>query len=303
MNEAMPLPYHDEQAAALLGDDTWCVRYLFHLRWPRDFICPSCGLSGGKREAQATITCRGCGKTCSITSGTLLHGTKKQPSAWLRMAWWLCGPQEDLSAKLLQHQFHIASYQSAWKWLKILRLAMKRVNRKRCAGSIEIDSRFIRFGAAPASGRYLLAAVEVEPKRRLSGRVGLAQYPTLADDVLFGFIERYSEPGSTILAPDRPEFFLDSIPDRLYLQEPRCLRQERANEAIDGCLGSFSARLGPKMTAARLQEHLDDFCFQTNAHLCDRSARFEQLVKALLLPPPGGLRKRAPEACRAGGQP
>ncbi|BDD86582.1 hypothetical protein [Desulfofustis limnaeus] len=286
MNEAMPLPHHDDQAATLLRDETWCVRYLFQLRWPSDFICPYCGLSGGRRKPQATITCRCC------------TAPKNRPP---RGCGWP-GPQEALSAKRLQHQFHINSYQSAWKWLKILRLAMKRTNRKRCAGSIEIDSRFIRFGVAPASGRYLLAAVEVEPKLRFHGRVSMAQHSTLAADVLLGFIERCSEPGSTILTPDRPEFLLNSSPGRLYLQEPRCLRQERANEAIDDCLGSFSNRLGPKMTAARLQEHLDDFCFQSNARLSDRGTRFEQLVKALLLPPPGGLRRRSPEACRAGGQ-
>jgi len=41
-------------------DEAACVAYLLRLRWPRGFICPSCGIAKGWLTARQQIRCAGC---------------------------------------------------------------------------------------------------------------------------------------------------------------------------------------------------------------------------------------------------
>ncbi|MBE0583353.1 MAG: hypothetical protein IH612_06260 [Desulfofustis sp.] len=303
MPQAAALPELQENLEDLLQNETWCTRYLFLFRWPGDFICPGCGRNGGQRRPAATVTCRYCGKTTSITTGTLLHATKKPLSAWLQALWWLSAAPQQLTGKSLQRRLTIRSYQTAWNWMKILREAMKRANRQRCSGTIEIDGGFIAFSKDGSTGRYVLAAVEVEPKNRLAGRLHLAQHSALISGQVARFIEEHTEPGSTILAPDRSPFYLPAFANRLYLIETGCTSQDRAREAVEHCCDCFEEQQGPKHSPARFQEYLDEFCFRTNsARLANRRMVFEQLIDAVLLPLPGSCRQSG-EPCTAGGLP
>jgi hypothetical protein len=304
MPHAVPLPEHQENSADLFRDETWCTRYLFLIRWPGDFICPGCGGNGGQRRPATTITCRYCGKTTSITTGTLLHATKKPLSSWLQALWWLSAPPQHLAGNTLQRCLGIRSYQTAWNWMKILREAMKRANQHRCSGTVEIDCGFIAFSKDGGTGRYVLAAVEVEPKNRLAGRLRLAQHPSLINAQLARFIEENTEPGSTILAPDRAPFYLPSFANRLYLIETGCSIQDRAREAVELCCACFAEQQGPKHSVARLEEHLDEFCFRTNStRLANRRMVFEQLVDAVLLPHSDSGQQSAAAPCTTGGLP
>ncbi len=304
MPQAPPLPDDQNRWSALLRDETWCTHYLFLLRWPQDFICPACGRSGGRRPPATRITCRNCGKTTSITTGTLLHGTKKPLSFWLQAFWWLSSLPQQLTGKTLQRHMGLKSYQTAWSWLKTLRRAMKNADRQRCSGTIELDCGFVDFGSDEAHGRYLLAAIEVEPKHRLPGRLHLAHCAIPTESLLVAFIENTTDPGSTILAPDRRLFCLQNRPDRLYLVETGCNDQERAREAINRCCTGFREQQGPKCSPARLQEHLDEFCFRNNsALLADRRLIFDRLIEAMLLHNGRNRRPRIGEPHPAGGLP
>ena len=304
MQQAPPLPDDQNRWSALLRDETWCTHYLFLLRWPQDFICPACGRSGGRRPPATRITCRYCGKTTSITTGTLLHGTKKPLSFWLQAFWWLSSLPQQLTGKTLQRHMDLKSYQTAWSWLKTLRRAMKYADRQRCSGTIELDCGFVDFGSDEAHGRYLLAAIEVEPKHRLPGRLHLAHCAIPTESLLAAFVENTTDPGSTILAPDRRLFCLQNRPDRLYLVETGCNDQERAREAINRCCTGFREQQGPKCSPARLQEHLDEFCFRNNsALLADRRLIFDRLIEAMLLHNDRNRRPRIGEPHPAGGLP
>ncbi len=304
MQQVAPLPDDQNRWSALLRDETWCIHYLFLLRWPQDFICPGCGRSGGRRPPAARITCRYCGRTTSITTGTLLHGTKKPLSLWLQAFWWLSSLPQQLTGKTLQRYLGLKSYQTAWSWLKTLRRTMKDADRQRCSGTIELDCGFVDFGSDKTNGRYLLAAVEVEPKHRLPGRLHMAHCALPTEPLLVAFVENTTDPGCTVLAPDQQLFFLRNRPDRLYLVETGCASQERAREAINRCCERFREQQGPKRSPARLQEHLDEFCFKNNsALLANRRLIFDRLVEAMLLRDEHNRRLYVGEPHPAGGLP
>ncbi|MEE4313336.1 MAG: hypothetical protein V2J11_02520 [Desulfofustis sp.] len=304
MQQATPLLDDQNRWSALLRDETWCTNYLFLFRWPQEFICPACGRSGGRPSPAIRVTCRYCGKTTSITTGTLLHGTKKPLSLWLQTLWWLSALPQQLTGKTLQRQLGLKSYQTAWSWLKTLRRAMRDADRQRCSGTIEVDCGFISFDSGETQGRTLLAVVEVEPKNRMAGRLHLAHCAMPTPQLLVAFIENTTEPGSTLLAPDRPPFILSSRPNRLYLVETGCTSQERAREAIDRCYARFRQQQGPKCSPARLQEHLDEFCFRHNSALsANRRLIFDRLVEAVLLTDDDFRQQAHAEPLPAGGLP
>ncbi|MFN2356095.1 MAG: transposase, partial [Desulfopila sp.] len=63
-----------------------CVTYLFQKRWPWGFKCPFCQRVQKDMAPAYTVVCRYCRKQTSITAHTLMHGSKKNLVAWMRVA-------------------------------------------------------------------------------------------------------------------------------------------------------------------------------------------------------------------------
>jgi len=72
---------------ARFATEAECRGYLWSLRWPDGFTCPSCG--GGKgwpvREARL-MECATCGHQTSLTAGTIFDNTKTPLRIWFRAA-------------------------------------------------------------------------------------------------------------------------------------------------------------------------------------------------------------------------
>ncbi|WP_080561617.1 transposase [Shewanella baltica] len=73
--------FHDEQS---------CTSYLYALRWPNGFICPSCSshqspyqLSNGK------LKCHACRSQCSVTSSKLFDKTRTPMKSWFAAVWFI----------------------------------------------------------------------------------------------------------------------------------------------------------------------------------------------------------------------
>ena len=59
-------------------DQRACAEYLLAVRWPDGFRCPACGhdRSWAYKTKAWTFQCAKCAKQTSVTSGTIMHGTK-----------------------------------------------------------------------------------------------------------------------------------------------------------------------------------------------------------------------------------
>jgi len=111
------------QYNTLFATEQDCIAYLFHKRWPDGFHCPFCGRHQKEIAPAHTVVCRYCRKQSSITASTLMHGSKKNLSEWMQVAAQFCFSKDGMSARSLQNSFNIATYQTAWNWLKKLRKA------------------------------------------------------------------------------------------------------------------------------------------------------------------------------------
>ncbi|WP_280516453.1 transposase [Actinomyces succiniciruminis] len=72
---------------AWFADDDACRDYLDWLRWPHGFVCPWCGGGAAGTGRAGAYRCLGCRRRVSVTSRTLLDGTRVPGSSCLRARW------------------------------------------------------------------------------------------------------------------------------------------------------------------------------------------------------------------------
>lgn len=262
-----------------LESESWCITYAFNLKWPDGFFCPGCGtrheLQGGRRK----LVCRYCGRYGSLTSGTLLHGSKKRLSHLLQTLWWASGEKSSLTIRKLQHHTGLTSYQTAWFWMKKLRLVMRRVLKK-CRG-------IVLSGTCPVAERdkpeVLLVALESTAGGRSTGQLRMGYCPLLDGKQIERFWREVVQPGSVILVPAAEPFLSVRLPDMLLTTE----NVPSDHEAIiDVCAAYRSWLICKKQRCSRVsspQDLVEEFCFMHNSRLySNRLLLFEDLVSEAL---------------------
>ncbi|MBA3006633.1 MAG: IS1595 family transposase [Proteobacteria bacterium] len=177
------------------SNETACVAYLLRLRWPRGFVCPSCGVAKGWLTARQQIRCAGCQRQISITAVTIFEGTRKPLRIWFLAVWYVTNQKFGGNALGLQRILGLGSYQTAWSWLHKLRRAMISPERDLLHGHVEVDETYVGGAEEGLHGRQIekkaivVAAVEVyEPKS--FGRIRLQQVSDVSGDSLIGFIRQ-----------------------------------------------------------------------------------------------------------------
>ncbi len=177
------------------------MEYLIQMRWPDGFVCPSCGGPKAWRTGRTLFHCAGCGRQVSVTAGTIFQGTRKPLQMWFRAMWWVTSQKNGASAKGLQQNLGMGSYQTAWAWLHKLRRAMVRPGRDRLSGLVEVDETYVG-GQEERPGRgaenKTLVAIAVEKNGRALGRTRMAVVRDASRDQLCGFVQACVEPASTI---------------------------------------------------------------------------------------------------------
>ena len=184
-----------------------CRRYLVACRWPDGVRCPRCG--GGDTYGLAgrgLLQCRSCRHQTSVTAGTVLHRARVPLRLWFSAAYLVTTHTPGFSAVQLQRQLGLDRYETAWTMLPKLRRAMRRPERDRIAGPVEVDE---TDGGGVEEGRrggrrrdstkaIVVGAVEVRDGGG-SGRIRLAVVEDLSATSLTAFVTAAVKPGNTVL--------------------------------------------------------------------------------------------------------
>ncbi len=271
-----------------------CMEYLSHVRWPEGFVCPACGGGTGWPTARGTIFCGRCQRQTSLTAGTILHKTRQPLLAWFLAMWLVCTQKTGLSAKVLQRELGLSSYQTAWLMLQKLRQAMVRLGRDSLLGSVEVDETYLGGKEEAVHGRALLGkalvVIGVELRGRQIGRIRLRHVPDASGKSLVGFVSDCVEPGAKVHTDGWPGY--------------ACLNQEGYRHKISPISGNAESAIDVfphvhlvasllkrwlrathqgNVSAKHLQRYLDEFAFRFNRrrshHICKLFHRLaEQLV-------------------------
>ena len=275
---------HDEQLfREMFPDETACVDYLFQIRWSEGFICPTCLWQDQTVEPSRTVTCRHCGNRTSLTTDTVMHGTKKPLQTWLQAIWWLCGSESGSSAKDLQRLLKLTSYQTAWTWMLKLRTVMAAADTEPCQGLVEIGSAAVAPAWEKPERALVIAAAETIFPTGITGRVRMQVIEQLTAETVTAFLRTAVHSGGSIVGPDFEPYMAADTSGSVYVIDASAVNPARINEIIS----SFEIWLNKVhrggVAVKHLQHYLDEFCFRNNSvSLPDRKAVFNSLLRGCM---------------------
>jgi transposase-like protein len=258
-----------------------CQKYLAACRWPDGFMCPRCG----HRSAYELVKlrrwqCAGCRRQISVTAQTILHNTKMPLTVWFWAAYLMTTDKRGISALLLQRQFALRRYETAWMMLHKFRRAMVNLEREPLRGQVEVDETWIGGNQAGLRGsrqlkgrKAALVLVAVEKRGRATGRARMALIPDFKSTTLLSFLKQNVVPGSTVHTDGLKSFAGLQEAGFEHVARPQPLRIDMRKGAksvlplADRAIGNLQEWLiGTHHGVSRdqLPVYLDEFVFRHN---------------------------------------
>lgn len=130
--------------------------YLEKLRWPNGVECPHCNSKeatklAGQRHREGVYQCKDCFKQFTFTVGTVMEDSHIPLKKWLMAFHLMCSSKKGISAKQLQRDLGLGSYETAWFMAHRVRYAMSQGHLKeKLQGRVEVDETYI--GGKPRKG-------------------------------------------------------------------------------------------------------------------------------------------------------
>lgn len=258
------------------GTEDACRDYLTKQRWPNGFVCPRCGHEHSTHLVHwDRWVCRKCHHQASLTADTSLRGTRKPVKTWLLAMYLITTSKGGISAKELQRQLGLGSYQTAWTWLHKLRGAMVAHPRKPLEGEVELDESYLGGKEKDVKGRQTekkaIVACAVEKKRNGFGRIRLQLVPDVSRESLEGFAKNNIQRGATTVTDGWKSY---NHLDKAGFSHVRIVISksgQTASSLLPGVhrvfsllkrwiLGTHQGYVGAK----HLQAYLDEFTFRFN---------------------------------------
>lgn len=280
--QAKGTPVSEQLIREWLRDEGGCLAFLFQRRWPQGFQCPYCHWQHPRSIPSRTIVCSHCGHPSSITTNTIMHGSKKTLAQWLLAIWWFCTTETETSAKNLQRLLNLSSYQTAWTWLQKLRMAMGTADNTPCRGVVELGCAPVLPAWEKPQQALVIAAAETILPAGITGRIRMAVIDHLLPESINGFLRTAVAAGSTILAPGLPVYRkLDR--EYRYPSNPPADNLHRVEQLIKGVEIWLNKVHRGGVTLKHLQHYVDEFCFRNNsAMLPNHEAIFNLLLEGVL---------------------
>jgi len=268
------------------------VEFLFNIRWPEGFQCPCCLRKQPDVLPAQTVTCSGCGQRTSLSSKTIMHGTKKSLKEWLCAIWWFCDNSSDASAKNLQRLLYLPSYQTAWTWLQKLRMAMGIADNKLCKGFVEIACHHVSPAFERQQKGLVICAAEVILKSGITGLIRMQSIQELSATSITDFLQLHVRPGSSIVTTQLDVYRNIKQSDYTCVINSLDTNPFRPYELIN----SFEIWLNRVhrggVTLKHLQLYIDEFCFRHNSNmLADKEAVFKLLLSGVMSIKPKSYRE------------
>jgi transposase-like protein len=131
--------------------------YLEAIRWPNGPVCPHCGSVRatrlqGKSTAPGTLKCKDCRTKFTVRVGAIFEDSPIPLRKWVIAFHLLCSSKKGFSAKQLQRNLGLGSYEAAWFMAHRIRLAMATGSFAKgpLSGTVEVDETYI--GGKPRKG-------------------------------------------------------------------------------------------------------------------------------------------------------
>jgi len=132
----------------LYGTQEKCESAVISWRWPKGYVCPSCGQADGsfsslRRGRLLYRQCSSCHFQCSVIAGTIFEATKLPLTVWFLAMHLLTQAKTNMSMLELSRHLGV-SYPSAWlmkhKLMEVMRL---HEDSRQLSGRVELDDGYL----------------------------------------------------------------------------------------------------------------------------------------------------------------
>lgn len=263
-----------------------CVTYLFQKRWPWGFKCPFCQRVQKDMAPAYTVVCRYCRKQTSITAHTLMHGSKKNLVAWMRVASQFCFHEQGISARELQRLMELSCYQTAWSWLQKIRHGAALAESAPCSDTVLFDVIPLQIAAAGEKKTCRIAmALEMKHAKAESIRVRLLVLDNISPEQITAAITDLVQQDTILLLPDHYHRGIDTFNERYQLTVPTDEQLTRGQLLLQETSDWLDRLYCGAIDSCYLQSYLDEFCFRHNTvSWPDRLAVLDHLLSGLITP-------------------
>jgi transposase-like protein/Zn ribbon nucleic-acid-binding protein len=242
-----------------------CRAYWIEARWGGTPSCSKCASTRVWPERGGNLfECGDCGHQTSLTSGTLLQGTRKSFKTWFRAVFEISSRRNGISAKELQRIMGFGSYETAWTWLHKLRVALVRPEREPLSQRVQIDEGFV--GGKRAGKSMVLVATETT-----DGRVRLAHAENNDEATLKQFADVHVAPAAAVTTDGLASYNSESLGERPHEGIVQTKAERQVHDTLQGVHWTMSLLkrwlLGTHagaVSAKHLQACLDEFAFRHN---------------------------------------
>ena len=242
-----------------------CRAYWIEARWGGT---PACACCKSRRlwstRGGAMFECADCRHQTSLTSGTVLQGTRKPFKTWFRAVFEISARRNGISAKDLQRIMGFGSYETAWTWLHKLRSSLVRPGRKPLSQHVQIDEGYV--GGRRGGKEMVLVATGTT-----DGRIRLAHAANKDESTLKQFADGNVEIAADITTDGLASYNPRSLGARSHEVSVQTKAERRVHDSLQGVhwtmsllkrwlLGTHAGAVKPKY----LQAYLDEFAFRHN---------------------------------------
>lgn len=286
-----------------------CRQAIFDWRWPRGFICPTCGHNDGYRlMTRPSVECCVCGSQKSITAGTMFHKTKTPLRIWFLIIYEMAHDKGGASVMRLAKRFGM-HYDTVWNIVSKVRVAMgARDENLTLAGYIELDEAFFGGRTKQSTGKtatedkvQVLVLVESEGQNagNLVMQVIESSSPGGLDQVISKKVE--SEPGGQwfrtdgwgthhVIINNGHRLNMTPVPNHLLDKVMRCvsLAISHSKRFFKGTYHHFCK--------IHIQRYLDEFCYRWNRRHLERQLATHLVAACVLHKPVNCVSLLAPAA-------
>jgi hypothetical protein len=213
-----------------------------------------------------------------------MHGTKKNLIAWMQISWQFCYRDKGLSAREVQRLMNLASYQTAWRWLRKIRHGAALAESSPIGGNVVFD-----YGSLSASefsehiAPEIAIALELNHHPVHQGRVRFAVLISPSSEAIEIAINNLVLKNSTLLIRDQELISKSRLAEKYILRKASRKQLMQIQILIKETKDWLNSMYRGAIDMRYMQTYLEEFSFRHNtASYSDRLSVFDHLMTGLL---------------------
>src|SRR5690349_12899259 len=126
------------------GTEEQCRAVVEKRRWPKGFVCPLCGSTGGEwLSTRPKLQCRACRHQVCLTAGTIFHAAKLPLTSWFLAMWLVATAENGIGSVEPGRRLGIKQTNARALKQRIMAVMTAREDAKRLDGRVEMDDAYL----------------------------------------------------------------------------------------------------------------------------------------------------------------